>query len=384
MVFIILSKKKEYLFNEYFYFFLVIFLILNLSSLFSIFPSISFISSLSYFRLILFIFAVAFLINTFQDLPKKIFQIYFICLIFLLIDSLLILLFDQNIFNNEVDGSTSRIRSLFDDEEIMGSFVSRTLPVIIGVSYFIKDKNIIKYNFVLILIAAFLIVVSGERTALGNFCIFVFFYFLLERKYILPYLFSIFVVFTIIFLINNESLKRHFIHTFNQTNVSSDQIIFFSVRHTLHYHTALDIFKDHQFLGGGIKSFRFICSNDKYVANIKKKFSESLESLEIDNGCNTHPHHIYLQFLSEIGLIGFLPFFIIFIYVFLKLFKFLKSTFLGLLSNKNKANYLFLVSIFISMFPFLPSGNYFNNWYIFINYFPIGFYLASKINKNGF
>ena len=163
------QKKKEYLFNKYFYFFLVTFLILNLSSFFSEFPLISFKSSLTYLRLILFIFAVAFLVNTFADIPKKIFQIYFICILLLLVDSLLILTFDQNIFNNEVDGSSPRIRSFFDDEEIMGSFVSRTLPVIVGISYLIKNKNIIKFNFILVIIALFLIIISGERTALGNF-----------------------------------------------------------------------------------------------------------------------------------------------------------------------------------------------------------------------
>ena len=384
MLFIILSKKKKYIFNKYFYFFLVTFLILNLSSFFSLFPSISFIGSLTYLRLILFIFAVAFLINNFADLPKKIFQIYFICILFLLIDSLLILIFDQNIFNNVVDGSSPRIRSFFDDEEIMGSFVSRTLPVIIGISYFINNKNIIKYNFILIIIAIFLIIISGERTALGNFFIFFLFYLFLERKFFLPFLFGIFVIIIIIFQINNESLKRHFVHTFNQANISSNQIIFFSLRHTMHYHTAFDIFKDHPFLGGGIKSFRYICSDDKYVANLKNKFGKALEEAGLVDGCNTHPHHIYLQFLSEVGFIGFLPFFIIFIYVFLKLFKLTKKTFFGFLTNKNKANYFFLVSILISMFPLLPSGNYFNNWYIFINYFPIGFYLATKINKNDY
>ena len=90
---------------------------------------------------------------------------------------------------------------------------------------------------------------------------------------------------------------------------------------------------------------------------------------------------IFTQFLSEIGIIGFFIFFSIFVYITYNLFILLKKFFKGTFNQKHQASYFFLLTIFISMFPFLPSGNYFNNWYIFINYFPIGFYLASKIIK---
>ena len=39
-----------------------------------------------------------------------------------------------------------------------------------------------------------------------------------------------------------------------------------------------------------------------------------METLGLEDGCNTHPHHIYLQFLSEIGIIGFL-YFLVFSYI---------------------------------------------------------------------
>ena len=86
-----------------------------------------------------------------------------------------------------------------------------------------------------------------------------------------------------------------------------------------------------------------------------------------------------MQFLSETGIIGFLLFLSIFIFITYNLFVLFKTSLSNSLKNKDKVIYFSLVAIFISMFPLLPSGNYFNNWYIFINYLPIGFYLANKL-----
>jgi hypothetical protein len=38
--------------------------------------------------------------------------------------------------------------------------------------------------------------------------------------------------------------------------------------------------------------------------------------------------------------------------------------------------------VFQSMFPFITSGSYFNNWLLIINYLPIGFYLSLLKIKN--
>ncbi len=345
------------------------------------FPLVSLKSSVSYLRLILFIFAISFLVNYFQDLSLKIYQIYFISLFLLLIDSLLIMNFNLNIFGQEVDGSSSRIRSLFDDEEIMGSFVSRTLPLMIGLSYYFTNKNNTKYNLFLIFIASFLILISGERTALGNFLIFLFFYFILERKQIIRILFLLTIIFLIVFNTKKESIERNINHTINQSIIESNKIIVFSLRHTLHYFTAYEIFKDFPYFGSGIKSFRELCSKTEYVEKLNDFYEESMKEIGLVDGCNTHPHHIYMQFLSEIGAIGLSLFLSIFIFITYNIYVLLRNSFLNNVNKRDKATYFILVAVFISMFPFLPSGNYFNNWYLFINYLPIGFYLANKVKS---
>ena len=57
----------------------------------------------------------------------------------------------------------------------------------------------------------------------------------------------------------------------------------FSFRHQLHFVTAYEIFKDQIFLGAGIKSFRNLCSKDKY----EKKIHEVIEAQD------------YLYFVAE-------------------------------------------------------------------------------------
>ena len=38
-----------------------------------------------------------------------------------------------------------------------------------------------------------------------------------------------------------------------------------------------------------------------------------------------------------------------------------------------------LISFFITLWPLIPSGNFFNNWINILYFFPLGFYLEEKI-----
>ena len=116
----------------------------------------------------------------------------------------------------QIDGSSSRIRSLFDDEEIMGSFVSRTLPLIFGLTYYLKIKNLNKINLIMVISATFLILVSGERTALANLFIFIFFLIIMERKFFFQVCLFGVIIFIIIFQFKKRVLiELFFIHLNN-------------------------------------------------------------------------------------------------------------------------------------------------------------------------
>lgn len=123
------------------------------------------------------------------------------------------------------------------------------------------------------------------------------------------------------------------------------------------------MFQDHKITGIGPRMFRVNCHLDNYKT--------SFES------CTTHPHNNYIQILTESGLLGIIIFIIPFgflIYYSIKHFilKFIfKKTFFSDFQ-------LSLMSCFlITLWPLVPTGDFYNNWLNIIYYFPLGIFLAS-------
>ena len=152
------------------------------------------------------------------------------------------------------------------------------------------------------------------------------------------------------------------------------------------------MFLDKKYLGHGLKSFRHICSEEKYEKSIQLKKQTDKENLiknnknylyviEFKNGCNTHPHNIFLENLSELGLFGLLFLIIKLIYVVIKLVKNVYLSINKKLNTNDIAKSIILAGIFLQLFPLIPSGSYFNNWMMIIFYLSIGFYLSLVKSK---
>ena len=89
--------------------------------------------------------------------------------------------------------------------------------------------------------------------------------------------------------------------------------------------------------------------------------------------CSTHPHNTMLQLLAETGVLGFALYFFANLIV-----SYLLLT--SLFSKKLKLSNFqisLLITISVSIFPFSPSGNFFNNWVSAIYYYPVGLLLWS-------
>ena len=100
------------------------------------------------------------------------------------------------------------------------------------------------------------------------------------------------------------------------------------------------------------------------------------------NGCNTHPHNIYFEFMSELGLIGLMFLLIGFFYILYNIFIIFKNIYLKKNINSNSAFLFSSLGILISIFPLFPSGSFFNNWLSSIFYFNLAFFFFfQKKNK---
>ena len=88
------------------------------------------------------------------------------------------------------------------------------------------------------------------------------------------------------------------------------------------------------------------------VLKLKKKEYKDFFYYKSKNP-SVHPHQVHFEFLSELGIFGYLSFLIFFIYHFIKYYKNRKS-------NKilNLSGLLFIIT---SLLPILPSGSFFTS-----------------------
>ena len=180
-----------------------------------------------------------------------------------------------------------------------------------------------------------------------------------------------------IFSTNSKVSNRIITQTIKQTNINASEvkeINFFTIQHQVLYISAYRIFNDNKIKGIGPKNFRIVCKNKKYQVLTEKDGS-------ID-GCQTHPHNIYIQLLAETGIIGFLFIFIFFVFLVYLLFKHLIIIIFKRKFLFNDFQICLLVAILITLWPFVPTGNFFNNWLNIIFYLPLGFLLHSFKKKN--
>lgn len=369
----IFLNKEYYLFNnKFFIIFSIFFIYLFINSLIKFYDYNNIRSSVGYIRFGIFALGVAYFIEKEKKLLQWIFIVFLICFLILIIDGYIQYFFKSNIIGNPVDLPSGRIRFLFNDEYILGSFMSRLFPIFLGLSFIIFKNNkklIIPISFLFVFVEV-LIFLSGERTAFFYNTLAALFIIIMInnfKKIRLITLLTSFVVIVFISIYDDTAKKRVWDQTIAQFGIKTNKLNIFSTIHQSHYLSAYRMFQDNKLLGVGIRNYRNFCHNPKYITHYYS--------------CSTHPHNTYIQLLSETGLIGFSFGIILFFYFAFKMFNHLKGALF-------KKQYLFtdfqiciLASILITIWPLAPSGNFFNNWLSIVYYYPIGFFLWS-IKKN--
>jgi O-antigen ligase len=371
------NKNFELFKNNFFLLFLLFYLIIiTVSFLSSNISSIQ--SSLFYFRFGLFSLAAYALIDKKKHLLNYILYLLLIIYLVLFIDTIYQFKFNENLVGLKYNIQNNfRITSFFGKDEVLGSYCVRLLPltiflVILCFNNSIKVKRYLLIS--LIIISSVIVLFSGERTSLVLFILLVLFLFSssfnFRKLLIIPIIVSAIIFISVIF--ESDKIKNRIIDsTINQLglNKESERLVIFSKTYEGHYLIALNMFKEKPIFGHGSKMFRFYCTKE--------------ENFVATNACTTHPHNFYLQILAETGIIGFLFLSSIFFYI---LFLFIKNFYFQLKYKRQLITdfgLCLLATYFITFFPILPSGNFFNNWLSIIIYYPLGF-LIYIIKKNKF
>ena len=381
---ILCTKNRDFVyFNNYFFKIILIFYFyLVLNSFFNFNNFNSFKASVTFIRFPIFIIAFIFLLEN----NKKLFHQFFFSLLFsfviLLIDSSYQYLNGKNLLGF-VSFNNYRLSSFFGDELILGSYLARLIPILFGLSLIVfnNSKKIIIYLSVIFILSEVIIFLSGERTAffLLNFSAVFMIIMLKELK--IYRLCIIAISFVLIFLLsihNSSSAKRIFVKTyeqfaFNEVTKSLNEdykikifgikIYLFSKQHTHHYLSSLRMYKENKVFGVGLKNFRVFCNEEKYKIS--------------DISCSTHPHNTYVQFLSELGIMGLL--FLLWS-LFLLLYFSAKHLLLKIRNEILFSDFeiCMIATIWIYLWPFMPTGNFFNNWLMVIICIPLSFLLWSR------
>ena len=398
-LFIIFYTKNFFYFKNFFFvYFLIFYLVIIISSIFSDYQSLSIKTSILYIRFGVFILVIQYVIENNINFFKNLNLILSLIIFILFIDASIQIYFEVNILGMELQKPNNFIRasSFFGDELKMGSYVSRIFPLIL-ISYFL-NKQYKKNNIYLIstvFISSVLILYSGERTALVMFLITIVGIVIFSNYSIKKKIFFFLIFFTIsgflIFIVKPDFIKRlvyvsiaqyeSSIKNLDSSNQDEFFKIYFSEQHKAHANTALKMFFDKPIIGQGPKTFRFLCDDKRY--KVEKFILNTADQKKFVKGCSTHPHNLYIQLLSETGILGFILVFNIFLYIFYIILKILiKKIFIKKFLVKNII-IICLFGIIIHLFPMLPSGNFFNNWLSCIMYYTIFicFYLLKK-NKD--
>jgi len=405
-------KSKIFLIALPFFFFIIF------ASIIKYYNSTHFFKALGYFRFLLFSVAIYFF---FLKTKLKIFIIiisYIFFIILLCLDIIFQFIYKVDILGYPPSLFGERYAGFFGKEAIAGGFIY--VFGFVNLILLAKLTPSSKKNFIFFLVFSLFLstmLITGDRTPVACFVIALFFifFFLKDKKFFFSIFFiSLFILLTSLFF--NKNVRHRYIvsplNLLNSSKVDSfsqeyqmlnafkiienktlddflqfkkesdiintrktilekrnyskyNKIIysFFDTQWGAHALTALEMFKNNIFLGSGFGSFRFECRQ-----------YDKIDSLSRIDRCSTHPHNMYFEILSELGLIGFI-FFLIFLFFYFKSF----------LKIKNKD--FFLVCIYSIIFGFLfpkTSGSFFSTtygtyfWYLYSISF---FYIEYKWQK---
>lgn len=344
------EKNFNWIKNNFVRFFIILWLYFFFKSFLATDVINSLKTSLAFIRFLLTTLIIAYygfkIINF-----NKIIKVWFIIILFLCFDIFLQFIVGKNITGNmAIEG---RLSGLFGEELIAGSFLSQIIaPIFSYIFYLIFFKNFSKIKkmllFTFVVFILFTSLITGERM---NFIFLLSLYFfliaiiLIFKKKVKFFLF-IFLSSLILF-IATINFSDYLLNRYNEF-----KSIVFDVNNSSWgklYNSAYRLWLKKPIIGYGLKNYRVNC--DLELIDINPVSKHQL--------CSTHPHNLYLEILSETGVIGLILFLSMIYFYF-------KTLFFKMRFQLNKISVLTIIacsmSIFLILWPIKTSGSFYTSW----------------------
>ena len=367
LILIILRRDFYFLKSRTLKYLLILYFYLILNSFISIDYEIGLARNLGFIRFIILFVALNYFFNQ-KSFLKNMLIVWSLIITFILFD-----VFYESYSGKNIVGYGGysvygdRIVSFFKDEPIVGGFIYGFYLIILGFLFFEynQNKNLIVLFSIIFLIA---ILLTGERSNTIKALIGLFIFYVFFREYDLKKKIVIFtstVIIFLLFIFSSQNLKMRFVGQLNSYLTKNNE--YFII-----YKSGYEVFKNYKLFGVGNKNYRVETCNPNNL-EAKKNFDSNKKFYY----CNTHPHQIYFEFLSEHGLIGSI--FLLFIFYqlifskFKEVFKREKTIPLG--------SFIYLVITFL---PLLPGGAFFSDYMLTIFMINLSIFYASNQNLNIF
>jgi len=254
-----------------------------------------------------------------------------------------------------------RIVSFFKDEPKVGGYIYSFYFIILGFLFYEFNQ---KKNFIVIFSIIFLlgILLTGERSNTIKALLGLLIFYTVLKEYDLKKKIIIFTSTVTIFLIiilNSQNLKVRFVGQIKSYLTKNNE--YFII-----YRSGYEVFKNYRYFGVGNKNYR-----------VETCESNNLEKRKEFYYCNTHPHQIYFEFLSEHGLVG--SFFLLFIF-----YKLILSKFREIFKKDNIIPLGSFIYLLITFVPILPSGAFFGDYMLTIFILNLSIFYATNQGLNIF
>jgi O-antigen ligase len=370
---IIFSKQWHYFNNFFFKFFFLFSIYLIITSILNKNFNLNSVSGYTYIRYSLFSIVIWHTLDNNNNFFRNFTKFTIITILIVCFDSIFQYFNETNLLGIQ-KSSYNKISSFFGRDPKLGAYLARLYLFSFIFIYLFLDRKYLRtlylnlFNVLIVLI----ILLTGERT---SFLIFILNFLLINliikenfssklSKFITV------IIATIVIFVSFQDVKSRYIDTTVKqlTEFNGRGFNLFSKGHENHYKIALKMFVDNKLFGQGPNTFRELCSSERFRISDKNE------------GCSTHPHNIYIQLLGETGLIGLLFILVSFLYIYINLISYLIK------SSKKNINFnnrvFFYIPIAVYLFPFIPTGSFFNSWVNIIVYLPMGFLLKEIHSGN--